>query len=404
MSLSRIELELPRWSRPLFEPARYKIIKGGRAAAKSYTVAQILLLKAMKKPTRVLCGREFQASIAESVHSLLADRIQAMGLDGFYRVYKNAIVGANGSRFFFAGLRHNITSIKSMANVDIFWGEEAHTFSEETYKILLPTIREEGSEIWLTLNPELPDDPSSVRFIENPPPGAVSISVTYRDNPFISQTALDERARDEQLLLPDDYAWVWEGEYRVRSNSRVLADKIVIEDFTPEATWDGPYFGLDFGFSQDPTASVKLWISGERLFVEHEAGGVGIDIDKTAPLLKETMPGIERHRVEADCARPESISYLRRHGLPRIVGAKKWPGSIEDGITYLRSFRQIVIHPRCKGTARNAKLYSYKVDRLSGEPLDVIIDAENDYIDAMRYALVKIIRNRKLVYRKVASV
>lgn len=156
--------------------------------------------------------------------------------------------------------------------------------------------------------------------------------------------------------------------------------------------WDGPYYGLDFGFAQDPTTAVRVWIKDDCLWVDYEAGKVGLELDYTADFLKGRVPGIENHAVRADSARPESISYLARHGIKNCVGVKKWPGSVEDGVQHMRSYKQIIIHPRCVGTILESRKYSYKVDRLSGDILPQIVDDYNHYMDAIRYALSPIIK------------
>ena len=174
----------------------------------------------------------------------------------------------------------------------------------------------------------------------------------------------------------------------------MLAGKVRVSDFKPSSDWDGPYFGADWGFAQDPTAGVKCWIHGDCLYIEYEAGEIGLEIDKTANFLKAGLPGVESHVLRADSARPETISYVKRHGLPNCVGVDKWSGSVEDGIAHLRSYREIVIHPRCRETIRESRLYSYKVDRLTGDVLPVLVDAYNHYIDAVRYALAPLIKTR----------
>ncbi|MNY26829.1 Phage terminase large subunit [compost metagenome] len=172
-------------------------------------------------------------------------------------------------------------------------------------------------------------------------------------------------------------------------------------EFEPAVHWDGPYFGLDWGFSQDPTAGVKAWVGDGRLWIEYEAGKVGLENDDIAGFMIERLPEIERHVVRADSARPETISHVKatangiRPALPRIVGVEKWKGSVEDGIAHLRSYKEIVIHPRCTQTLREARLYSYKVDRLSGDVLTDIVDANNHYMDAIRYGLGPLIQGQR---------
>lgn len=394
--MSSSKIELPRWSKPLFQPNRYKILSGGRAGGKSYAVADALLIQGAQQPQRILCAREYQSSIKDSVHRLLADRIEALKLGRWYEVQRDTIIGRNGTLFIFKGVRHNIQSIKSMAGLTRVWVEEAQTVSEESWRILLPTIREEGSEVWLTLNPNRQADSTSQRFIENPPKGAVVIKVNWSDNPYLPETANEERKRDQELLNPADYAHIWEGAYLVNTDAQVLADKVSVREFEPDATWDGPYIGLDHGYANDPMAAVKCWVHGERLFIEHEAYSTGIELDETADYVCSRIPGAADYVIRADNARPESNSYLKRHGLPRIESVKKWPGSIEDGVAHLRSYREIVIHPRCKNTAHEASMYSYKVDRLSGDVMPDIVDAFNHAMDATRYALVPLMRRRGL--------
>ena len=161
--------------------------------------------------------------------------------------------------------------------------------------------------------------------------------------------------------------------------------------------WDGPYFGADWGFSTDPTVLLKMWVHNKRLHIEHEAYKVGCDIVDT-PKLFDTVPGSRRYVVRADCARPETIHHVQRAGF-RIEAATKWPKSVEDGITLLRSFEKIVIHPRCKNMIQEARLYSYKTDKLTGDVLPDIIDRHNHCWDAARYGLLPLIRRRPTVFR-----
>lgn len=389
-----MEIKQPGWARELYNPHRYKILHGGRGGGKSYAVADALLIQGGAAPHRILCAREFQASIKDSVHRLLQDRIDALELGGFYEVTRDSIVGRNGTSFLFRGVRHNIQSIKSMSGVTRVWVEEAQSVSEESWRVLIPTIRDPGSEIWLTLNPYREEDATSQRFLEAVPEDAFRLQIGYQDNPHFPQVLEDERRQDQQRLDPATYAHIWEGEYLVNSVAQIFNGKWRVDEFEPE-NWDGPYHGLDFGFSQDPTAAVRCWIHDDRLFIEHESGGVGIENDEIAPKLSREIDGIERFEILADNARPETISYLKRKGLPRCASVHKWPGSIEDGIQFIRSFREVVIHPRCKETQREFRLYSYKVDERSGQVLDKPLDAHNHYIDALRYALQPMIRRRE---------
>lgn len=365
---------------------RYKVAYGGRGSSKSWSFARKLLLDVGSSPfpLRVLCARELQVSIRDSVHRLLCDQIDAMGLRFCFETGESYIRCSNGSEFLFKGLRHNAGEIKSMENISICWIEEAQAVSEDSWKLLIPTIRAPGSEIWVTYNPDQDTDPTHRRFAINPPPGAIVKKVNWCDNPWFP-AELDAERRYMMETDPDAYQWVWEGECRTMTDAQVLKGKWIIEPFDPGTGWDGPYFGADWGFSVDPTALVKAWVRDDCLYIEHETYGVGIEIDHL-PSMFDAVPGAREYIIRADSARPETISFMRRHGF-KMDPAEKYKGSVEEGVEFLRSFRRIIIHPRCKHTTEEAKLWSYKTDRLTGDILPVLVDAHNHCWDAIRYGL-----------------
>lgn len=225
-------IEFPEKLECLFQPSRYKILYGGRGATKSWGVARALLIQGATKPLRILCAREIQRTIADSVHRLLADQIVAMGLESFYRVLDTEIVGINGTEFAFAGLRQqDVHKIKSFEGVDVCWVEEAHTVTAKSWDVLIPTIRKEGSEIWVTFNPELDTDETYQRFVVTPPPNAIVLKLTYADNPWFPETLEQERQtlRARDLVAYDN---VWEGKPRSVVEGAIYASEIakVIED------------------------------------------------------------------------------------------------------------------------------------------------------------------------------
>jgi len=382
--------EFPAKFRVLFDPARYKVFHGGRGGAKSWAFARALLIKGAERKLRVLCVRELQTSIRESVHQLLSNQITLLGLDRHYSVQQSTILGTNGAEFIFSGVRNNTDKIKSYEDIDICWVEEAQKLSEDSWTILIPTIRKEGSEIWASFNPDLPTDPTYVRFITNPPPDAVVVEVNWRDNPWFSEVL--RREKDYLARVDKDaYDWVWEGLLRKRSKGQVLSGKCTMEYFEPGKDWDGPYQGIDWGFANDPSVFVRLWIHNRRLYVHREAYGVGVELDDL-PELFDRVTDAKKYVSRADNSRPETISHVKRKGYPRVEAAEKWPGSVEDGIAFLRSFEAIVIHPDCRHTEEESRLYSYKVDRLTGDVLPEIVDRHNHCIDAIRYALEPMIK------------
>ncbi|MBF9234692.1 PBSX family phage terminase large subunit [Microvirga alba] len=220
-----VNAEFPEKLQCLFEPGRYKVLYGGRGGAKSWGVARALLILGAQRPLRVLCAREIQKSIEDSVHQLLKDQIRDLGLEDFYQVLNTEVRGKNGSLFIFAGLKHNIGNIKSKEGVDIVWVEEARTVSKTSWETLIPTIRKEGSEIWITFNPGLEEDETYQRFVRTPPAGAVVQKINWSDNPWFPEVLKAEKddlkARDE-----DAYLNVWEGFCKQTLDGAVYASEI----------------------------------------------------------------------------------------------------------------------------------------------------------------------------------
>lgn len=380
---------------------RYKVYYGGRGGGKSWAVAKALLLVGANQKIRVLCAREIQNSIQDSVHKLLKDEIhRSKQLSNFYIVTKTSIFGINGTEFIFKGIAHDPMQIKSLEGIDICWVEEAQKVSKESWELLIPTIRKTGSEIWVTFNPHLKTDPTYQRFVVNKPPNAIVKKINWSDNPYIPQELLDEKdyIKDVDYNL---YLHIWEGHCKTATDAQVFKDKFVVEDFNVyqiSKETGQPlemYFGLDWGFAQDPTAIVRCVVIGYDLYIDYEAGGVGMELDDT-PRYIDKIPKAKQSIIRADSARPESISHIKKKGY-KIVSVEKWGGSIEDGIEFMRTFRKIHIHRRCKNTAEEFSLYSYKVDKVTGEILPKIVDKYNHYIDAIRYALAPLIKQKESV-------
>jgi phage terminase large subunit len=209
----------------LFQPHRYKVAYGGRGSGKSWSMARALLIKAANEPTRVLCAREIQKSIKQSVHTLLNDQIQALGLGAFYEVLEAEIRGLNGSTFSFTGLATNtVESIKSFEGCDIVWVEEAQTVSKKSWDILIPTIRKPNSEIWVSFNPNIDTDDTYTRFVVNPPENAKVVKVNWQDNPWFPQVLEDER--QHSLKTNPDYANIWEGDCKAAVDGAIYSNEI----------------------------------------------------------------------------------------------------------------------------------------------------------------------------------
>lgn len=221
-----VNAEFPEKLEFLFSPHRYKVAHGGRGSAKSWSFARALLIQGAMQPLRIGCFREVQKSIKDSVHKLLGDQIESLGLGGFYEVLETTIRGRNGTEFLFAGLAgHTVQSIKSYEGLDRAWIEEAQTVSRKSWDILIPTIRAPDSEIWVTFNPELDSDETWLRFVVSPPPDSVVVQVNYNDNPWFP-AVLEQERRHCQLVNAEDYPTIWEGKCRTAVAGAIYAHEI----------------------------------------------------------------------------------------------------------------------------------------------------------------------------------
>jgi phage terminase large subunit len=372
---------------------RYKVFYGGRGGRKSWEIATALVLRAYAGKLLILCTREIQNSIADSVLSLLSNTIKRLGLTDFFEVQKTTIIGANGSEFKFKGLNGlTIDSIKSFEGVDVCWVEEAHSVSQRSWEVLIPTIRKQGSEIWASFNPDLSSDPVYQRFVINPPDNAHVRKVSYLNNPDCPQTLIDE-ANYLQRIDYDAYAHIYLGEVRTHSEAQVFKNKYRVEHFEVDSSFGYPLQGCDWGFDPDPTVVVRLYIKDKRLYIRNEAYKVGCEVDDL-PALFDKIPDVRKWLIQPDSARPELINHLarKRFNINKNAGALKWSGCVEDRVDFMRNFEEIIIHPDCVHTAEEFRLYSRKVDKRTGDVLPVLEDKHNHCIDAIGYAITPLIK------------
>lgn len=379
----KLQIQTPAWAEPWFKPARYKGAFGGRGSGKSHFVAEYIVERSLMARTDIVCIREIQKSLSQSVKKLIEMKIESLGVGHHFEVQEARIKAKNGGQIIFMGMQnHTADSIKSLEGYDIAWVEESQSLSARSLELLRPTIRKTGSEILFTWNPASPDDPVDVLLRgDNPPPDAVVLQVNWSNNPWFPDVLRQEMEYDRRRD-PGKWSHVWEGAYLSNSEARVFKNWRV-EDF--EAPADAVLrFGADWGFASDPTVLVRCYIIGRTLYIDQEAYRIGCEIVDT-PALFLTVPDSERWPIVADSSRPETISHMRRHGFPKIMPAVKGPRSVEEGVEWLKSF-DIVVHPRCTHTIDEMTAYSYKIDPLTGLVLPVLDDRDNHVIDALRYA------------------
>lgn len=382
--MTTLRIETPRVFAPLLKPSRYKGAHGGRGSGKSHFFAELLVERCLLNPgTRWVCVREVQLSLDQSVKRLIEDKIQAMGVGGSFRILNTHIETPGDGIIIFRGMNTQTSdSVKSLEGYDGAWVEEAQSFSQRSLDLLRPTIRKEGSELWFSWNPAAATDPiDSLLRGDNPPPDAAVVQANYRDNPFLPDVLRQEMEFDRSRDA-DKYAHVWLGGYRAISNARVFKNWTVQEFDTPDGATIRQ--GADWGFSIDPSVLVQSYIVGRKLYVPWEAYKVGCEIDHL-PDLFDGVPDSRKWWTTADSARPETISYMRRHWSTNMTAAVKGARSVEDGVEFLKAY-DIVVHPRCEHVIDELAKYQYRMDEKTGQVLPILADKDNHVIDALRYA------------------
>jgi phage terminase large subunit len=390
------KLEIPEKAFFLItDKSRYKVIYGGRGSAKSWSAARALIILCLQKKLRILCTRELQTSIKNSVHKLLKDQISELNLEKYFYITKDTIKSVNGSEFLFKGVRNNISEIKSLEGVDICWIEEAAKMSVESWETLTPTIRKPSSEIWIIFNPDNVDDIIYKKFVIETPDNAKVEKMNFKDNPWFPESLRSEMEYDKKFNY-ELYDHKWLGNPKLANDAQIFKNKYEVTEFTTpdikELYQSRFFYGADWGFAEDPTVLIRCFIQDRVLYIDHEAYGVGIEILEL-PQLFELVPGSKEGVIYGDSARPDIISFLRSKDY-NINPAAKGDGSVKAGIDYIKDFEKVVIHPRCKKTIDEFKLYSFKIDRNSGEILPMVVDKYNHCIDSLRYSLSEYIKRK----------
>ena len=339
-------ISLPKAFKELLPPARYKIYWGGRGSGKSWAFATaLLLLGAGPKPKRILCAREIQRSIRDSVHSLLVDRIKALGLHNFYQVQQNEIRGRNGTQIIFAGLWQNVDNIKSIEAIDYVWIEEANVVSENSWRTLIPSIRKEGSEIWASFNPALKSDPVFQRFVMNEPPNSVVKKVSWRDNPWVTRELKDEMEHLKEYDY-EEYLHVYEGELKQFADGAIYAKQLKKARDEKRIDWlpteSAPVHTFwDLGRNDTTAIWFMQHVGMAYRFIDYYEHRL-VDLDHYANVLREKgyvygthyLPHDAEHRVLGSNNRSrreilEGLGVSPSRIVPRI-------DSVENGIAMVR--------------------------------------------------------------------
>ena len=391
---SQRKVHFPPKFKQIFEPFRFKVFYGGRGGAKSYSICMALIIISTLSKHKILCCREYQNSISDSVYSMLVEIIDKLNLNHIFDTTKNRILcKTTGSVFIFKGLKTNPHSIKSLFGLTIVFIEEASVISTDSLTLLVPTIREAGSELWVAMNVEAETDPAYVQFIKIRRKNSLVVNVNWDDNPYISKELLDEK--DHMYETDPELAeHIWGGKPKKHSTDLIFRNKVVVGDFTLPA---GTIYlsGLDFGFSSDPFACVVGAVIEEELFIEYETGGHHVEVDQYGPYLRDILPS-KNQKITCDSASPALISLLKRQGF-NVEPCTKYAGSVEDGISFIKSFKRVVVHTRCVNTKREmTKDYKYKRDPKTKDVSNVPIDKDNHWCDAIRYMLNSHILNDNL--------
>lgn len=386
--------EIPEWALPLLQPCRLKGIKGGRGGGKSHEVMELQVVFQVANPNRnVVFIREVQKSIKDSVYQLIKDKIESMGLSDYFEITTTEIRSTRGSgRMLFIGMNgQTAASIKSLEGMNCAVVEEAQTFSQPSIKVLLPTIRKEGAEVWFLWNPKNATDPvdklfAGLKRVNEPGGEGILIHVNYWQNRHASDTlkAEAERCKRED---PEGYRHIYGGEHETHSDARIFKH-VKVECFEIPST-AVKRFGCDWGFSIDPLVLLCGYVDGRDIYIRHEAYARGVEIEDTRAHFNQ-IPEATKWTITAGKERPERIKSAVRQGF-KIKACVGGNNSEEEGVEYLQNFTWH-IHEDCVYTQDEVLSYKHPVDPQTEEILPVLPKKKNHCIEAARYMVEDIRR------------
>lgn len=408
------KITIPRYLHPIYKHHyTYIILYGGRGGAKSLSLVDYLITKSFEdKNCQYLCAREIQNSLLASVFSVFQEKIYDLGFSQYFRIVESRGVIhniASGVKIHFKGLWRDPNAIKGIVNLKRLFIDEAASISRHSWRILAPTVmRVEAPQIIVAFNPEFTTDVVYEEFIMNNTRESLFIQeVSYRDNPFKLPPQFFTELEALKVRDYDEYLHIYEGHCISNSQTKIFKRETywTVKDFKEHDNVNLK-FGLDLGFSPNhPTFGVREYVHDGSLYVTHEAVQSGLDIDLTPDFLVKHLPNVKNHTIWVDSSRPETISAINRRYVESIKqslhakGVEKGQGSVEDGIEHLKSYKMIYIHPRCKRIIDNFDRYSFKTDR-KGNILRDIEKANDDGIDALRYAEEQTMKSKSIDYSK----
>lgn len=385
--MTAVDIRVPEYLTPLWTVGQYEhfALFGGRGGAKSHGIAEPIIGHSCQREERVVCGRQYQNSIRDSVKELLEQKIYKMGMAAFWKTTERELENVvTGSRVSFIGMDRNPESAKSLEGCTIFWGEEAQTFTRRSVELIIPTIRAAGSRMYWGWNPRFRDDPVDEMFRGgNPPEKSYIAHVGYQDNPWFYQTRMPSELRRMRRANPKRAAHIWDGGYDENPDAAIFTNIFVGRpEYIPEKAI--PRFGLDFGFSSDPNALIKSYLLEEwdTIYIAQEAYAHKL-ATRHLPDMLDSVTESRDYPIIGDSSRPETIEALCNAGF-NVLPSKKGPGSVKNGLTWMQGYK-LLIDPDCPNFLYEAQRYKWKEDP-NGKPLPMPENHQQDHgIDAVRY-------------------
>ena len=395
--MAEVEAWFPTKLQFLFKPARYKVARGGRGSGKSWGFARALLILGAGKPLRVLCTREVQKSIQQSVHQLLRDQIDALQLGSFYEILATEIRGKNGTLFIFSGLSDQTAeSLKSFEGVDVCWCEEAQAITKRSWDILIPTIRKDGSEIWVSFNPQLESDETFRRFVSEPAPDCVSVEMNHSDNRRFPEVLEKERIHALATMKPEEYAHIWEGKCKPAVEGAIYFDQMSKAHISnvPHDPLLKTHVVFDLGFNDSMSLILTQKVSSEIRVIHYIEGSQRTLADYSAELKALRL---DDQPMNWGTVYLPHDGFAKRHQTGKsdeqVLAALNWKVArvpmweVEAGIKRAREvFPRVYFNKeRCARLIECLKRYRRNISTKTGEPGAPLHDEFSHGADCFRY-------------------